>query len=253
MGVSSAECRQPSRFGSSVRNRAPHEIALSRTNVVPPGWIEQPTPGLGMLWRTSASCWSVRKGAAQSKVLRPLGDGSCSAVVGCGRASCRHCVGNHTERICSRRAAKLHTHFGSGLSTNLDTDHSRTGSATETSVYRITFAPHDAQYAESALTGEPHAAQYRAFSPLSGAGLGWLVPPICPRWSGAGGSAASATAESSTSGLQTLASPNTSAMRFLRSTTFCMRAVHTSESVGSGLSKRPATPKRCFSSSQPSH
>jgi hypothetical protein len=47
--VKSARCRQNCRFGSIARDCARNEIALSRIVVVPPGWIEQPTPGLGNL------------------------------------------------------------------------------------------------------------------------------------------------------------------------------------------------------------
>jgi hypothetical protein len=39
-----------SAFGSNPGNPAPEaaqDIAIRRENVVPPGWIEQPTPGLG--------------------------------------------------------------------------------------------------------------------------------------------------------------------------------------------------------------
>src|SRR5665648_1247397 len=46
-----------SAFGSNSARSAPkatEEIAICRQEVVPPGWIEQPTPGLGMMWQASS-------------------------------------------------------------------------------------------------------------------------------------------------------------------------------------------------------
>jgi hypothetical protein len=46
-GVPSARCRQNCRIRNKRRWGRRKEIAICRNFVVPPGWIEQPTPGLG--------------------------------------------------------------------------------------------------------------------------------------------------------------------------------------------------------------
>jgi hypothetical protein len=86
--VSSAECRPSCRFGSCVRSCALHEIALSRTNVVPPAGIEPATPGLGNMPQASSpvvhrvqTCCTVQGSAPSRRWLVLARDGPCCGVL----------------------------------------------------------------------------------------------------------------------------------------------------------------------------
>src|SRR5665648_312693 len=77
-GVSSAECRRSCRFRNKRHGGRRKVIAICRQEVVPPGWIEHPTPGSGIMWKT----WS------------PVGPRVrlCCTVQGCARAQCWACL-----------------------------------------------------------------------------------------------------------------------------------------------------------------